>query len=225
MLAAALQTSILLLFAVIDMALLSLPAFVICLSLIGIGMWLYSRRLKEVNVWIQRTSQQEIHSFNTIRDLLDGFKEVKLNDDRSRDLMRDIVESAEMLRSMKMSRLTCSPSIILWPIVCFTSPSPQYSFSCPGSSLFRGDRSGHDDVLFIIGPLGGSACVDVMELAQHRQLDPARVENLLMRQKAVALPYEDAITYGVDAAQSRCWIPWTTRPEMGANSSGGSCLD
>jgi polyketide biosynthesis 3-hydroxy-3-methylglutaryl-CoA synthase-like enzyme PksG len=48
---------------------------------------------------------------------------------------------------------------------------------------------------------GGAACVDVMELAQHRHLDPARVENLLMRQKAVALPYEDAITYGVNAAK------------------------
>jgi polyketide biosynthesis 3-hydroxy-3-methylglutaryl-CoA synthase-like enzyme PksG len=48
---------------------------------------------------------------------------------------------------------------------------------------------------------GGSACVDVMELAEHRHLDPARVENLLMRQKAVALPYEDAITYGVNAAK------------------------
>ena len=48
---------------------------------------------------------------------------------------------------------------------------------------------------------GGSASVDVMELAQHRRLDRARVENLLMRQKAVALPYEDAITYGVNAAR------------------------
>jgi polyketide biosynthesis 3-hydroxy-3-methylglutaryl-CoA synthase-like enzyme PksG len=48
---------------------------------------------------------------------------------------------------------------------------------------------------------GGSACVDVIELAQHRRLDRARVENLLMRQKAVALPYEDAITYGVNAAR------------------------
>jgi polyketide biosynthesis 3-hydroxy-3-methylglutaryl-CoA synthase-like enzyme PksG len=48
---------------------------------------------------------------------------------------------------------------------------------------------------------GGSACVDVMELAQHRQLDPTRVGNLLMHQKAVALPYEDAITYGVNAAR------------------------
>jgi polyketide biosynthesis 3-hydroxy-3-methylglutaryl-CoA synthase-like enzyme PksG len=48
---------------------------------------------------------------------------------------------------------------------------------------------------------GGTACVDVMELAQHRHLDAARVENLMMRQKAVALPYEDAITYGVNAAK------------------------
>jgi polyketide biosynthesis 3-hydroxy-3-methylglutaryl-CoA synthase-like enzyme PksG len=40
-----------------------------------------------------------------------------------------------------------------------------------------------------------------MELARHRALDAARVENLLMREKAVALPYEDAITYGVNAAQ------------------------
>ena len=48
---------------------------------------------------------------------------------------------------------------------------------------------------------GGSACLDVMELARHRALDPARVANLLMREKAVALPYEDAITYGVNAAK------------------------
>src|SRR5262245_18723930 len=48
---------------------------------------------------------------------------------------------------------------------------------------------------------GGSAYLDVMELARHRALDPARVANLLMREKAVALPYEDAITYGVNAAK------------------------
>ena len=58
------------------MALLSLPAFVICLTLIGIGMWMHSRRLQDVGLWIQRTLQQEVHSFNTLRDLLDGFKRV-----------------------------------------------------------------------------------------------------------------------------------------------------
>lgn len=48
---------------------------------------------------------------------------------------------------------------------------------------------------------GGMAYLDVAELAKHRKLDNARFENLLMKQKAVALPYEDPITFGVNAAQ------------------------
>jgi len=48
---------------------------------------------------------------------------------------------------------------------------------------------------------GGTAYLDVMELAEHRQLDTARFGNLLMKQKAVALPYEDPVSYGVNAAK------------------------
>lgn len=48
---------------------------------------------------------------------------------------------------------------------------------------------------------GGTAYLDVMELAEHRQLDTARFDNLLMIQKAVALPYEDPVSYGVNAAK------------------------
>lgn len=47
---------------------------------------------------------------------------------------------------------------------------------------------------------GGSAYLDVGELARHRRLDTTRFENLLMREKAVALPSEDAVTFGVNAA-------------------------
>ncbi|NKB63333.1 MAG: 3-hydroxy-3-methylglutaryl-ACP synthase [Gammaproteobacteria bacterium] len=48
---------------------------------------------------------------------------------------------------------------------------------------------------------GASAYLDVMELARHRDLDKNRFENLLMKQKAVALPDEDPITFGVNAAK------------------------
>jgi len=48
---------------------------------------------------------------------------------------------------------------------------------------------------------GGTACLDVMELAQYRQLDSSRFENLLMKEKTVALPYEDPVSYGVNAAK------------------------
>lgn len=48
---------------------------------------------------------------------------------------------------------------------------------------------------------GGTAYLEVMQLARHRRLDTTRFENLLMKEKAVALPYEDPVTYGVNAAK------------------------
>lgn len=48
---------------------------------------------------------------------------------------------------------------------------------------------------------GGVACVDVGTLAVHRGLDPTRLANLLMQEKTIALPFEDPITYGVNAAK------------------------
>ncbi|MBL4889470.1 MAG: hydroxymethylglutaryl-CoA synthase family protein [Candidatus Lindowbacteria bacterium] len=47
----------------------------------------------------------------------------------------------------------------------------------------------------------GSAYLDVKDLAVHRQLDPERFEKLLMKEKTVALPYEDPISFGVNAAK------------------------
>ncbi|HEX7312895.1 MAG TPA: hydroxymethylglutaryl-CoA synthase family protein [Pyrinomonadaceae bacterium] len=48
---------------------------------------------------------------------------------------------------------------------------------------------------------GGSAYVDVSELARHRRLDMQRFSNLMMKEKAVALPCEDPITFAVNAAK------------------------
>ncbi len=47
----------------------------------------------------------------------------------------------------------------------------------------------------------GTAYLDVEKLAEYRKLDTARFKNLLMKEKTVALPYEDPITFGVNAAK------------------------
>lgn len=52
-----------------------------------------------------------------------------------------------------------------------------------------------------INVFGGTAYLDVGQLAEHRQLDTARFENLLMKEKTVALPYEDPVSFGVNAAK------------------------
>lgn len=48
---------------------------------------------------------------------------------------------------------------------------------------------------------GGTAYLDVKELADYRKLDINRFENLLMLEKTVAMPYEDPISFGVNAAK------------------------
>lgn len=47
----------------------------------------------------------------------------------------------------------------------------------------------------------GTAFLDVDKLAKHRKLDTTRFENLMMKEKTVALPYEDPVTFGVNAAK------------------------
>jgi polyketide biosynthesis 3-hydroxy-3-methylglutaryl-CoA synthase-like enzyme PksG len=47
----------------------------------------------------------------------------------------------------------------------------------------------------------GSTFVDVKKLAEHRNLDRRRFDNLLMKQKSLTLPYEDPITFAVNAAK------------------------
>ena len=48
---------------------------------------------------------------------------------------------------------------------------------------------------------GGLCSLDVRALCDHRGLDLPRFENLLMREKTVALPYEDPVTFAVNAAR------------------------
>jgi polyketide biosynthesis 3-hydroxy-3-methylglutaryl-CoA synthase-like enzyme PksG len=52
-----------------------------------------------------------------------------------------------------------------------------------------------------INVFGGSVYVDVAELAAHRQLEHARFANLLMKEKATALPHEDPVTCAANAAR------------------------
>lgn len=48
---------------------------------------------------------------------------------------------------------------------------------------------------------GGSVCLDVRALCEHRGLDLPRFENLMMREKTVALPNEDPVTFAGNAAR------------------------
>ncbi|WP_186049777.1 hydroxymethylglutaryl-CoA synthase family protein [Burkholderia gladioli] len=52
-----------------------------------------------------------------------------------------------------------------------------------------------------INVFGGTACIDVGQLARHRGLDTGRFQGLLISEKSVALPFEDPVTFGANAAR------------------------
>jgi polyketide biosynthesis 3-hydroxy-3-methylglutaryl-CoA synthase-like enzyme PksG len=52
-----------------------------------------------------------------------------------------------------------------------------------------------------VNVFGGTVFLNVDKLAMHRNLDMSRISNLLMKEKTVALPYEDPITFAVNAAK------------------------
>lgn len=52
-----------------------------------------------------------------------------------------------------------------------------------------------------INVFGGTAYLDVEELVNHRGLDRARFNNLLMKEKAVSLVNEDPVSFAVNAAK------------------------
>ena len=47
----------------------------------------------------------------------------------------------------------------------------------------------------------GSSFVDVLELASYRKLDMSRFNNLLIKEKTLAMPYEDPVSLAVNAAR------------------------
>src|SRR5947209_18593867 len=52
-----------------------------------------------------------------------------------------------------------------------------------------------------INAFAATAFVNVEKLARHRKLDMTRFANLLMKEKTIALPYEDPVTFGLNAAK------------------------
>ena len=91
-LAFAAQGSILILFVAIYVAYLSILAFALSIIIVGVAALLFHARNRQLAIANREASDWENRLFNRLMDLLEGFKEVRLNRPRSEDLYSDIVE-------------------------------------------------------------------------------------------------------------------------------------
>jgi len=94
---------VMLIFATLYVAYLSLVAFAMILALVGVGILLFSNTRKVFDIQFRKSSEKETEFFGLVQHLLDGFKELKINRARSDDLYANyIVTTAEVVRSCKL---------------------------------------------------------------------------------------------------------------------------
>src|SRR5260370_3698356 len=80
------QAVVVVLFALVYLAWLSVPALILALVISGVGSLVYLARMKAARARLADATATEDQLFNAIRDLIDGFKEVRLNRRRSEGL-------------------------------------------------------------------------------------------------------------------------------------------
>jgi putative ATP-binding cassette transporter len=101
-LAFAAQGAVLISFVALYVAYLSFLAFALSIVIVGVAAALFHSRNRQIAIATQEASQWENRLYNRVMDLLDGFKEVRINNLRSEDLYGDILEVSRSAANIKI---------------------------------------------------------------------------------------------------------------------------
>jgi putative ATP-binding cassette transporter len=96
------QGAVLVSFVVIYVAYLSILAFVLIVGIVGSAALVLQARSRQLAMETREASIWENRLFDRLLDLLDGFKEVRLNSSRSDDLFDDITEVSRTAANIKI---------------------------------------------------------------------------------------------------------------------------
>lgn len=99
----ALQSGIMLIFIFSYIAYLNLTAAVILLVLLLVGVLLFQKNNKKVYAKLDETNKAEIEYFNSLTDILDGLKEIKLNRKKGNDVFSHYKRLSSVLQKLKVT--------------------------------------------------------------------------------------------------------------------------
>ncbi|PCC74190.1 putative ATP-binding cassette transporter [Nannocystis exedens] len=152
-----LQSASISVFACLYLAYVSPTAFVLLALLTAISVSIYRARLRELDGYFQEKAQTRLRFFDSLTDLLRGFKEVKYSRRRGSELRADIVAHSERMRhaTVQSGRIfddnwifaNCSLFALLGTVV-FVLPQHVPTDTAMTGTLVAG-------TMFIWGPLSG----------------------------------------------------------------------
>jgi putative ATP-binding cassette transporter len=96
------QGAVLILFIAIYVAFLSPLALVLGIIIVGIAGALFHSKSRHLSKATREAAEWENRLYDRLMDLLDGFKEVRLNSSRSEDLYNDVIEVSRTAANIKI---------------------------------------------------------------------------------------------------------------------------
>jgi putative ATP-binding cassette transporter len=152
----AIQSAILILFTAAYIALLSVVAFLVAAFMIGVGILVHFHRMGPILKDLQESTARENDFVSSLTQLLEGFKEVKINSTRSEDLhtqLEQITASVVALKT-RTGRLFAdhyifSQTIFYLTLAAIVFVLPRF----PGVAISGVEMRVTAALLFIIGPL------------------------------------------------------------------------
>ena len=183
------QGSILIVFSMLYMLILSRVAFFLTVAIVGLGVLVHFKSRNELIAEMHRSTAKENEFFDVLTDLLEGFKEMKLNQARGRDLFAELSQIADDVAETKTKTGVRYADYYIFTQVLFYLLIGAMVFVLPGLSAVYSDQVTQltAAILFIIGPITGVVgAFPVFRMAEHSieniarleaELDQARVGN------------------------------------------------
>jgi putative ATP-binding cassette transporter len=184
------QGAILVFFSLAYMYYLSGWAFVLTLVIVGIGVAIHFSNRRQLIGDLQASTTRENAFFDVLTDLLEGFKEVKLNQRRSNDLNQHLRSIAVEVAQLKTRTGIRYADYYIFTQVLFYLLIASMVFLLPAVSTVYSELVTRltASVLFIIGPLTMVVGVlPVVETASNAVENIERLEAQLNRAQREAL--------------------------------------
>lgn len=158
-LAVALQMGMLVIFTMFYLMTLSMTAFLLAVGFMAAAIAIYMGRVKHANAAMKQAAAAEYGLHDRLTGVLDGFKEIKLNEKRRCDVSSDIVQAsldaaAERVKAETgyARNLVFSQNVFFLLLATMVFVVPVLSSSAIYSdSLLKTTTS----ILFVIGPIAG----------------------------------------------------------------------
>jgi len=190
MVAFAAQSAVLIFFIAIYIAYLSLLAFGLTVLIIGLAALLIHAKSRDITAGARAAAEWDNRLFDRLTDLLDGFKEVRLNKARSDELFDDIVEVSRIAANIRIrtqsetfKRLVLSQSSVYLLLGAIVFVAPVLAGTQPDTIAKTTTAT-----LFVVGACFGFVqSIPVLTAANTAADNIARLETRLRATTAEAL--------------------------------------